>query len=184
LLSLVLVMVFGCTDVLEQDLDEDQITLLAPADNLVTTEVSQVFWWEASDEVTGYRIRVVSPSFDSIARLVIDEPITEGLTFETTLPAGVYQWTVVGTNSFSETTPIARNLTILDDSTQNLITQTILLVGPEENQSQSDSMVSFLWQEVEVASNYRIQIATPDFSNSSFIERYECYSLFNRHLFY
>ena len=169
MLSLVLVMVFGCTDVLEQDLDEDQITLLAPADNLVTTEVSQVFWWEASDEVTGYRIRVVSPSFDSIARLVIDEPITEGLTFETTLPAGVYQWTVVGTNSFSETTPIARNLTILDDSTQNLITQTILLVGPEENQSQSDSMVSFLWQEVEVASNYRIQIATPDFSNSSFI---------------
>ncbi len=161
--------VFGCTDVLEQDLDGDQVVLLAPADNLVTTNVAQVFWWEASDEVTGYRIRVVSPSFDSIASLVIDDQITEGVTYETTLPAGVYQWTVVGTNSFSETTPIIRNLTVLDDSTQNLLTQTVLLVGPEDDLSQRDSIVSFFWQELEVATNYRIQIATPDFSNSAFI---------------
>ncbi len=168
-LSLVLLLVFGCTDVLEQDLDGDQVVLLAPADNLVTTEVSQVFWWEASDDVTGYRIRVVSPSFDSIARLVIDDQIEEGLTYETTLPAGDYQWTVVGTNSFSETTPVIRNLTVLDDSTQNLTAQTVLLVGPEEGQAQRDSTVSFLWQELEVASNYRVQIANPDFSNNSFI---------------
>lgn len=161
--------VFGCTDVLEQDLDEDQIVLLAPADNVVTTEVSQVFWWEASDDVTGYRIRVVSPTFDSIAQLVIDDQITEGLTYETTLPVGNYQWTVVGTNSFSETTPVIRNLTVLDDSTQNLIAQSVLLVGPEDNQAQSDSIVFFLWQGLEVASNYRVQIANPDFSNSSFI---------------
>lgn len=169
LLSLVLLMMLGCTDVLEQDLEGDQVVLLAPADNLVTTNVSQVFWWEASEDVTGYRIRVVSPSFDSIAILVIDDQITEGLTYETTLLPGNYQWTVVGTNSFSETTPIIRNLTILDDSTQNLLTQTLLLIGPEEGASQSDSIVSLLWQELEVATNYRVQIATPNFSNSSFI---------------
>ena len=162
-------MMFGCTDVLEQDLEGDQVVLLAPADNLITTNVSQVFWWEASDDATGYRIRVVSPSFDSIASLVIDDQIAEGLTYETTLPAGDYQWTVVGTNSFSETTPIIRNLTILDDSTQNLLTQTLLLIGPEDGISQNDSIVSFLWQELEVATNYRVQIAMPDFSNSSFI---------------
>jgi hypothetical protein len=161
--------VFGCTDVLEQDLDGDLITLLAPADNLVTTEVSQVFWWEPADEPTGYRLRMVSPTFDSIARLVIDEEIEEGVTFETTLPAGEYQWTVIGINSFSETTPVIRNLTILDDSTQNLSNQNVLLVSPVDDQVQSDSIVSFLWQELDFASNYRIQIATPDFSNSSFI---------------
>ena len=168
-LSLVLLVVFGCTDVLEQDLEGDLITLVAPVDNLVTTEVSQIFGFEPADEPTGYRIRVVSPTFDSIAQLVVDESIEEGSTFETTLPAGIYQWTIIGTNSFSETTPVIRNLTIQDDSTQNLANQSILLVSPEDDQAQVDSTVTFLWQELDFATNYRIQIASPDFSNSSFI---------------
>lgn len=161
---------YGCSDVLEQDLKDEQVVLKAPVDGLVTNDATQVFWWEALDEpFTAYRIQVVSPSFDSIESLWIDDEVTEGLIYEANLPSGTYQWTVLATNSFSQTTPEIRNLVVRADSTLDLSEKIINLVSPENNFFTSDSTISFLWQSLSQATNYRLQIASPDFTNSSYI---------------
>ena len=169
LLFLLLLIASSCSDVFIDDLGEDEVQLRAPVDGLVTNVQAQAFWWDPlEDNVDGYRIEVVSPRFDSIVELIINVDITEGTIYETTLAPGDYQWTVIAYNSRNETEPMIYDLHIDSDTTMNLDGQNLVQVFPENNMHTNETDITFLWQEIEDASNYRIQIASPDFSNSTF----------------
>ncbi len=159
----------SCSDVLLADLSTEKVTLLAPANQLVTAKQSQTFWWEEMEDADSYTIQIVSPSFDSISQLIAEIEITEGLTYETVLNDGVYQWTVIGSNGVSKTERTIFNLTIASDSTENLSQQTILLVSPENGLETNETDIDFLWQSLDNVNLYHFQLASPDFSNSSFI---------------
>jgi len=105
-------LVSACSDVLPEDLADEKIVLLAPANGLVTTTQTHTFWWEINDDADAYLLQIVSPSFDSIVELIEEVEITEGLTYETVLGEGNYQWTVLGVNSVSQTDRTIFDLTI------------------------------------------------------------------------
>ncbi len=171
LLGILGLLFFGvsCADILVPDLSEEVVQLKGPVSGLETAQQSQTFWWEELDlNVDGYRLEIVTPSFDSVVRLVEQIEIIEGNTHQLSLDAGIYQWTVVGFNESSESQAMIHDLIISDDSTANLSSQNLILVGPEENLVTNMTSVNFLWQELEDASAYKIQVASPDFSNSTF----------------
>jgi len=60
-------------------------------------------------------------------------------------------------------------LTIASDSAENLTQQNIFLISPAANLVTNETDVDFLWQQLNNVTNYHFQLASPDFSNSSFI---------------
>ncbi|MEL6863593.1 MAG: hypothetical protein AAFP19_04200 [Bacteroidota bacterium] len=166
-----LLSIYACSDVIEEDLSDHQVQLRAPADQVVSSNTSQTFWWEELDEVIdGYKLQIVSPSFDSVVQLVLEEEITDALTFTTTLSAGSYEWTVLAFNTSSESEPMIHQLTIQTDSVLDLSSQVLTLLAPEEGLSTQSTDINFLWEPLSDATTYNIQIASPDFTNSTFIQ--------------
>ncbi|MBK8562386.1 MAG: hypothetical protein IPN76_03330 [Saprospiraceae bacterium] len=160
----------ACSDFLEEDITKDTVRLLAPADNIRSTQTTLNFLWEELEGATTYRLQVVSPSFDSIANLVLDEEVTEDTKYEATLPPGNYQWTVIGKNFGYETAQrMVFNLTIETDSARSLDGSILVLLAPSQEAVSGSATVAFSWQALLNADDYNFQLASPDFSNSAFI---------------
>lgn len=101
-----------CKEVFEKSLDKDSVLLTGPANNLVTDSSSLAFFWQPIDSGIRYELQIVSPGFDSVARLVTDSTTQANIIYFSLSP-GLYQWRVRAFNS-SSTTPfgIPRTLTI------------------------------------------------------------------------
>jgi len=88
----------GCETALETDLTDKKPTLLAPANNLITTDSLNTFYWETIDGANNYQLQIVSPQFDSIARLATDTIINRNQ-FVMKLAPNIYEWRVRAMNS-------------------------------------------------------------------------------------
>ena len=112
---LILFLVMGCRDVFEKDISEKEVELIAPADSVDTTHATLTFVWEERDGATGYRLVVVSPSFDRIELYVLDT-LVEGNQYTYTLEPGRYEWGVRPENSAYEGIYRWRVLTVLENA--------------------------------------------------------------------
>ena len=166
-LAAVLLCLASCRDFLETDISKKTVQLVSPAAGVSSGQLSQQLRWDAIDGASSYKISIASPGFDSIRTLVVDE--TEDNSFTVTLAPGKYQWTVHGLNSAYESKGEIFDLTIINDSTQNLAGQVVQLVAPASNGLVNQSDVTFLWKQIAAANQYHVQVASPNFSNSTFI---------------
>ena len=112
---LILFLVMGCRDVFEKDISEKEVELIAPADSVETTHATLTFVWEERDGATGYRLVVVSPSFDRIELYVLDT-LVEGNQYTYTLEPGRYEWGVRPENTAYEGIYRWRVLTVLENA--------------------------------------------------------------------
>ena len=103
---LILFLVMGCRDVFEKDISEKEVE---------TTHATLTFVWEERDGATGYRLVVVSPSFDRIELYVLDT-LVEGNQYTYTLEPGRYEWGVRPENSAYEGIYRWRVLTVLENA--------------------------------------------------------------------
>jgi hypothetical protein len=96
------VMLFiACDQTLEISLTGQRVALAAPVNNLVTKDTIQTFFWQKIDGALEYQLQIVSPRFDSIARLIRDTIISTNK-FTMDMESGVYQWRVKASNHSSE----------------------------------------------------------------------------------
>ena len=101
----------SCNDIIEANLSNTSLTVLAPVDNLVTTDSIHVFAWQTLDGSKNYQIQIVSPKFDSVTNFIIDTT-TSKTNFTYKLTPKRYQWRVRALNNNSQSPYITRNLTI------------------------------------------------------------------------
>lgn len=97
-----LIALTGCETALEQPVTNKTVQLLAPANNVVSGETNQTFYWEILGDATQYQLQVVSPGFDSIVKLIVDTTISNNQ-FTQTLGQGRFQWRVKALNNSSST---------------------------------------------------------------------------------
>ena len=160
----------GCSDILEEDISNDMVILTAPANGAAVQQNTVTFWWEELEGSTSYRLQIVSPSFDSVVTLVANETIEEATSFEMTLATGSYQWKVVGVNFGYETeSNDVFDLTIESDTTLSLSDEVLILTNPSLDAAVNTGIIQFSWQALIGVGSYNLQIASPDFSNSSFM---------------
>lgn len=114
LVFLMLLLAGGCRDVFEKDISEKDVVLVAPADSVETIHRTLTFAWEEKEGATGYRLVVVSPSFER-AELYLLDTLVDGLRYTVTLEPGEYAWGVRPENSAYEGIYNRRVLTVLDD---------------------------------------------------------------------
>jgi len=157
---------WNCADIIEPDLSEQQVSLISPLDSFATNLQTITFLWEDIDDVISYNIQIVKPDFVTPLIFVLDTNVTDNR-FTTSLSPGEYQWSVIGRNNNTSTLSQVFSLIIVEDSLLN--DQVVNLISPTDNTTTNDNDISFLWQTISSADSYRIQCASPDFSNSTFL---------------
>lgn len=172
-LSSIIFLLFGgfwsCSEIFETDLSKTKVHLNSPSNKIVTSTQTQQFWWDRVEGATDYNIQIVTPSFDSIASLVVNK-IVQTDTFSVTLAPGRYQWIVKAKNSYSVSLSDTFSLIVVADSTQDLRRQILLVDSPINEFSTNQKNISFKWQKLLSATEYRFQIASPDFTNNANIK--------------
>lgn len=88
----------GCEAILEEDISNQTVVLLAPAENTQLSEGDINFSWQVMDDATSYRIQVATPNFANATQLVLDLDTTE-TNASVMLTPGTYQWRVSASNS-------------------------------------------------------------------------------------
>ena len=164
-LAVIFAIFFACEDVFEEDLDNDRIVLLSPPDSFITNVLAHTLWWEPVEGALNYQVQIVSPNFNNIQQLVVDEVLENTVTiYEHTFTPGIYQWRVRATNGGSSTPYATRTITI--DSTTDLTGQTVQLINPTNNDTTNQMQHIFQWAALFSATYYRLEVRSPDFNGT------------------
>lgn len=155
LIACSLILLYSCQDFIEVNLGKKAITIIAPANNTVSSNFSQTFWWDDIKGAENYNLQIVKPDFSSVQQLILDTTLTNNQ-FSFSLLPGAYQWRVRAMNNSSYTEYVIHNITI--DSTQNLNNQGVALISPADNYSTNSLTHTFTWQAMSNADTYLFQI--------------------------
>lgn len=160
----IVIALYGCDEIIEKDISNENVSLLAPTDSVSSDVFNHTFWWEEVEGANKYQLQIVSPSFDSIARLELDTTVS-GTKFNYTIRApGIYQWAVNARNENYETGFHIRTLIIRSDS--SLVDQPVILRNPDDNTYTNDEQMIFQWDVIPNADNYTLRTAPSEhFSN-------------------
>ncbi len=162
-----IVLLHGCTAVVEPDITNETVYLLAPADDVVTYNSTHNFWWEEVINAHAYQLQIVSPNFTSIERLFLDTLIDKNQ-FTVSLLPGVYEWRVKALNYSYETGFYTNRLTI--DSSMDLSNDYVVLVQPSLNDTSNKSLYEFNWDKLYNAEYYIFELRSSEnliFSDTS-----------------
>lgn len=118
LLLLALLLCVGGCEILETDISEKQVRVIAPADRTVVTAGEVAFRWKAVEHAAGYELTVVTPTFDDAQRVVADtviyaDTLARRYGCRIALDEGRYAWSVRGFNGGYATRTEQRFLTVI-----------------------------------------------------------------------
>ena len=95
-------LLYGCDDILAEDISEEAVTVIAPIDGSVLSDQEVNFSWNSLGGATEYHIQVVYPDFGNAKKLVLDTVVAKN-NFIETLVSGEFEWRLKGTNNYYET---------------------------------------------------------------------------------
>jgi len=146
---------FACSDFIVKDLKNKDVTLLAPANNLVTIQLTHTFWWDFVEGAEGYNLQIVEGSFTSVTNYVLDTLINKNK-FVYTLYPGTFHWRVKGVNNGGETNFATFKLEI--DSSLDISSQQVILTAPSDLNITNNDNSTFTWNSLLNADDYLIEI--------------------------
>lgn len=151
----------ACEEVLmEDDISEETVVLLAPADNAQFFSTSVTLTWEPVQYATKYRLQIAKPNFATATEIILDTELTS-TSFTQQLNIGNYEWRVKAINSAYETSYVARRITVVsNDEFENNI---VVLNNPSNSLNSNIVNQTLSWNSVIGATSYQLQI----FDNSS-----------------
>lgn len=165
LLPLFLFSLFSCEQiVLEDDITDEIVNLVAPADGSVFNSTGITFTWNAIENGSEYRIQIARPNFQAPLQIVTDV-VVNTTSFTTQLNVGEYQWRVQGVNSAYETAYSTRSFTII--SNEDFQNNSVTLSSPADNIITNSALQNLSWQAVIGATAYHLQVVNP--ANSTVI---------------
>ncbi|MBB6502643.1 hypothetical protein [Pedobacter cryoconitis] len=166
LLTLLVISFFaltGCREFIEPSLGGKTVALLAPGDKLESTIYQQTFWWETHEDALRYRVQIVTPKFDSVAKLIADSVVV-GNKLLYSLDPGKYEWRVRPENGSSKGEYTTRSFTIYPSSIKD---QTVLVNAPATGLVTGAGNISFEWLKLFGTQNYRLQIDDNNFADET-----------------
>ena len=155
LLLLLGIAIVACDDFIEKDIDSETMTLLAPANNLTTIQLTHTFWWDWLDGAEQYNMQIVEGSFSAATSFVLDTTITTNK-FTYTLYPGNFQWRVRGENNGYETYYTTYSLVI--DSSLDITSQQVVLTSPADMLITNNNTVTFDWNTLLNADDYLLEV--------------------------
>jgi hypothetical protein len=146
---------YACDDFIEEDIENDSISLLSPKNNLTTVQLTHTFWWDLLDGAEVYNMQIVEGKFSAVTYLVLDTTISKNK-FDVTLYPGSFQWRVRGENNGGVTDYSTFNLVI--DSTLDISSLQVVLNSPADNFITNSLTVPLAWQSLLNADDYLVEV--------------------------
>lgn len=115
-LFLLLLSVAGC-ELLEEDISEVRIEVVAPADKAVAAPGPVDFRWRTVKRAAGYELTVASPSLAGATCIVVDtlllaDTLSRSYGCRAMLDAGEYEWSLRAFNGGYASEAVVRRLTV------------------------------------------------------------------------
>lgn len=168
LLSILLIVVaYSCSDFTEEDLENDTVNLLGPADAAATETQTLTFWWDFVEGADAYRLQIADPDFENIVRLELDTLI-ESNQFEHTLYPGDFEWRVRAENSAYVSEYFSRRISILEPV--DITKQKVVLVTPGKDANLNQQEIEFRWDELSIAHEYQFELHQGDWSGEDVLD--------------
>ncbi len=140
---------------IETDISNRTVTLIAPSDNTEVSSNTIFFDWNAVEDATSYEFQIATPDFDNPAQLVANT--VDSLTAsQVELNVGTYQWRVKALNSNYETAYSTASFRVVP--VENFPDNVVLLSEPANNFITNSATQTLQWQVIDGATLYRIQI--------------------------
>tara|TARA_R110002072_G_scaffold7503_2_gene40924 strand:+ start:722077 stop:723009 length:933 start_codon:yes stop_codon:yes gene_type:complete len=158
ILITILILLTSCDDgglLIETEITDKTVVLIAPAKDAEVTEGTINFNWEEVEDASEYELQVAQPNFENTQQLFLNS--VDSIPSATTeLRSGQYEWRVRALNSNSST-PYS-TATFMVVPVENFSDIMVSLISPEDELITNVVSQSLQWQEVDGASLYRIQI--------------------------
>ena len=163
---ILLLLVFSCEEILlEDDISDEVVKLVAPVDDAEFFSTGITFTWEPIEHGTQYRIQIAKPNFENPTQILVDSTV-DTTSFTTQLNVGEYEWRVQGVNSGYSTAYSTRSFTII--SNEDFQSNSVTLSSPADNLITNLATQNLIWQPVIGATGYRVQVVNT--ANASIIE--------------
>jgi len=153
----------SCDDVLEEDITDSQVIIIAPIDEAAIEGNSVQFRWNVLDGADEYRLQVTGEN----QFLVLDSLIT-GTILNYQIDPGEYQWRIRGEN-FAYVSPYTFPSGFVVAASLDLTGQTVTLITPIDNKYFNDPAISFSWQGISTADSYIFQVLKKEGANETLI---------------
>lgn len=118
---LCIMMFVACEEVInEVDIKDENVTLLAPANDVVLSTGNDVIYtWQQLDEARNYRLQVATPNFESATDIKLDILIDTTTYTGAALDAGIYEWRVKALNNGYKTEYFSNKFTVEAPNSNN-----------------------------------------------------------------
>lgn len=153
----------SCDEIFEDDITNESITIISPANQATLLNPTQTFWWDEIEEALFYDMQIATPNFTDSPNLILDTTLVDNqVVFSIgSLEKGQsYEWRVRGRNGSSETTFFTQSFFISNEI--DLSTSQVLLTAPATNDTLNVNSTSnaFSWQAITGAEGYQIELST------------------------
>lgn len=91
----------SCTEILETDIRDEVVQIIAPSDSCILSDTVLWFSWEAMEGADHYVFQVATPSFTQAERMVVDSVLSQN-NLELPMTRGAFEWRIKGVNSAYE----------------------------------------------------------------------------------
>lgn len=147
---------FSCEGViLETDITDQKVVILAPFDKAQFSSTSITFSWEKVTDATKYHLQIAKPNFENALQIVLDTTITSN-SFTQQLPVAAYEWRVEAINSVYKTPFTNRFFTVVNND--NFENNTVVLTSPDNNLVTKVVEQNLKWSDIIGATSYQVQI--------------------------
>lgn len=139
---------------MEDDITNEHVSLIAPAENSQFTSTGITFTWDAIKNGTKYRIQVARPNFENPLQIVADN-VVDTTSFTVQLNVGDYQWRVKAVNSGYETGFTTRSFSVSSD--EDFENNSVNILTPSNNLVTNTPQQNMSWGSVLGATGYQFQ---------------------------
>lgn len=151
IITLFLMILQSCDDVLEKDISNDIVQTIAPTNNQVITSNVVAFSWNNLEGADKYRVQVFS------GNTIFRDSVVTQLSLSLPINPGNYSWRVRGENfaynsSYSLSSPFSVQLS------SDLSSQQIILTSPNDAYYTNNSNVTMTWDALSSASTYSFEL--------------------------
>ncbi len=146
----------------DEILTDKSLNIILPTDGSVIETSLVTFLWDEISGATTYHVQIVSPSFDAPQQLIYDQWVGQNQV-KLELDGGEYEARILASDGKTST-----NYSIVHFRRSSFSDNTVNIILPKEGALIEQSTVSLLWDKLAGATEYNIQIVTPDFEDPEY----------------
>ncbi|NQY30183.1 MAG: hypothetical protein HRT69_12025 [Flavobacteriaceae bacterium] len=153
IISIFLIALISCDDVLEEDISDSNITVTAPLEGDTVVSNTVIFQWNSLNDADEYRVQV-----NNASNVIVLDSLVPTNSFTYPLIPGNYSWRVRGENFAYQTGytfPVNFTMEALEDMTN----QIVVLNTPSDNfYTNTSSGHTVTWTGITTADSYTLEL--------------------------